>query len=155
MLLDAGKWFGRLEAGCADITGFPYRCVVRGRWRRNRSRRDSATGWNVVSFVIASRLDFAPQTKATLHGFQQRADGFAVGRDLDLDALVAVAVDKGERLAAFVVDVLGDVKGTLMTFGAKGAAAVVHFVRVGASGTVAGVASEGFHHVQFVRAREA
>lgn len=68
--------------------------------------------------------------------------------------MVAVTVDKGEGLAALVVDILSNVEGTLVAFGAEGAPITVDFVRAGASGAVAGMASESFHYVEFVIARE-
>ncbi len=57
-------------------------------------------------------------------------------------------------MAAFVVDVLSDVEGPLVAFGAEGTTVAVDLVGVGASGTVAGMASKRFHNVEFVIPRK-
>lgn len=89
-----------------------------------------------------------------LHRLQEFADGGAVGGDLDLDALVTLAVHEGVGQAGFVEDVLRDVLGALEASGAEGAALAVDVVRVGAGGAVGAVPCEGFHHVELVVAGE-
>lgn len=64
-------------------------------------------------------------------------------------------VHGGECLAGFGEDVLRDVEGALVPFGAEGAAFAVGFVRVRAGGAVGGVPGEGLHDVELVVVGEA
>ena len=53
-------------------------------------------------------------------------------------------------MAGSVEDVLGNVEGSLVAFGAKAASFAVHFVWTCAGGAVGGVAGECFHDIELV-----
>lgn len=67
-----------------------------------------------------------------------------------MDAVVAVTVDGGEGLAAFVVDILGDIEGALMAFGAESTSIAMDFVGAGACGAVGSVTRKSFHDVKLI-----
>lgn len=130
---------GGLEHRLADVAGLLRASVLEGRLHHPRG--------DVVRLVVAGGGDPPAQAEAAFHRLEQLADDGAVGRDLHLHAPVALEVDDGEGLAGFVEDVLGDVEGPLVAFGAETAAFAVDFVGVDAGGAVRGVAGEGFHDV--------
>ncbi len=107
-------------------------------------------GGDVVGCVVADRLQFPSQSQSALHGFEEFAHDAAVGGDLHLYGSAIVHVDDGECLPRFVEDVLGDVEGALVAFGAEAASLAVDFVWACTGGAVRGVPGEGFHHVEFV-----
>lgn len=95
-------------------------------------------------------MNFPAQAEATFHCFQEASDGFAVHRDLDVDTLLAITVDNGEGLTAFVVYVLSNIEGTLMTLWAECTAVAMDFVWASTLGAMRSMTSECFHHVKLV-----
>lgn len=67
-----------------------------------------------------------------------------------MDTLVAIAVDDGKGLATFVVDVLGDVEGTLMPLWAESTAVAMDFVWASACRAMRSMTGESFHHVKLI-----
>lgn len=58
-------------------------------------------------------------------------------------------------MAAFIVNVLGDVESTLVTLGAESASLAMDFVWASACGAVRCVTGESFHDIKLVIAGEA
>ena len=110
------RGLGGLKSGLAQVAGL----AVGGR----------GAGGDVVGAVIADGRGTLHDAEATLHGSEKGAHGFAIGRDFDLHALVAFAVDFGVAFAALAVDVLRDIECPLMAFGAESAAETVDFVGI-------------------------
>lgn len=117
--------------------------------RLNHSWRDG------IILIIADRLDLPSQAKSPLHSLEQFTHGTAVGGDLHLHATIAIEVDNGVGLPSAIEDVLGDVQGSGVAFGAEAAAFAVDFVGMGALEAAGGVAGEGFHDVELVVVGEA
>lgn len=105
---------------------------------------------DVVVPVPASGGCLLPDLQPTLHCLQQRADGFAVGGDLDLHSLRALQVDDRVGLASLVVYVLGDVYSTAVALGAKGAPTSMNEVGILTVRTVRGMFCKSTHHIVLV-----
>ncbi|KAL9096809.1 MAG: hypothetical protein Q9163_006400, partial [Psora crenata] len=105
---------------------------------------------DIVILVVADDGLGVAEAQAALHGFEELADGAAVGGDFHLDALVGVQVDDGESVAGFVEDVLADVVGALASFGAEGFAPAIDLIRLGALGAMGSMSGEGSHDEQFI-----
>lgn len=108
---------------------------------------------DVVGFVVAAGLGvggLSAQTETALHGLEQVAHDFAAGGDLDVDALIAFAVEEGEGLAVTPVKILSHVAGALVTLGAQRAPLTVNFVGARARGAVRGVSGKRLDHVELV-----
>ena len=112
--------------------------------------RLSHFGWETVFLIGAGGRNLSADAKAAFHGLEQVPDHGAVGGDLHLHSMVVLEVDYGECLAGFVKEVLGDVEGTLVTFGAEATAFAMDVIRVCAGGAVRGVAGECFHDIELV-----
>lgn len=107
-------------------------------------------GWETVFLIGAGGRNLSADAKAAFHGLEQVPDDGAVGRDLHLHSVVVLEVDYGECLAGSVEDVLGDVEGTLVAFGAESTAFAMEVIRVCAGGAVRGVSGECFHDIELV-----
>jgi len=92
---------------------------------------DNGPGRDVVCSVVTDCRGTLHNAKSTLHCAEQGPDGFTVGRKFNLHELVAIAVDGRVMFAPFTVDILGDVKGVLMTLGAESHAGPMDLVGVG------------------------
>ena len=107
-------------------------------------------GWETVFLIGAGGGNLSAYAKAAFHGLEQVPNHGAVGWDLHLHSMVVLEVDYRECLAGFVQDVLGDVEGTLVAFGAEGTAFAMDVIRVCAGGAVRGVSGECFHDIELV-----
>lgn len=92
---------------------------------------DHGPGRDVVCSVVTDWRGTLHGAQSTLHCAEQGPDGFTVGREFNLHELVAITVDGRVVFPAFAVDILGDVKGILVTLGAEAHAGPVDLVGVG------------------------
>lgn len=118
-------------------------------------RGHDSWGWGTslshqVSGIVADEWGVVTEMKASLDGQEQVPDHVTVGWDLDLYALVVLAVDDGVGFSAFQVDVFDDLAGETVALLAEGDVLVVRFVGESAAGAVVCVAGEGAHDEELV-----
>ncbi len=84
------------------------------------------------------------------HRLEQLPDDDTIGWDLHFHPSIEIEVDYRECLAGSVKDILGDVEGSLVTFGAEATAFTMSVVWVYAGGAVRGVTCKCFHNIELV-----
>ena len=132
-----------LDDWLASVSGFLWASMFGG--RLNHPRRDQ------ICLIIAGYSHFPTEAKAAFYSLEQFSDNGAIGWDLHLHSAIAIKVDYRECLAGFVVeDILGDIEGSLETFGAEATAFTVDIIRMCTRGTMRRVAGECFHDIKLV-----